>query len=153
MTTAVPGTVDSNAAWSQFDAPRTRCHDRCVPPPALLEKAAQLFNDKLYFECHDFLEDAWAGEHGEERDFLQALISVSVGMYHVAAGNHQGAVNLLQRGVERLEPFSPIHAGLDVVSLLDKARICLEKSRRALEGADITWEPDDVPLMRVVAVE
>ncbi len=119
----------------------------------LLERAAELFNDKLYFECHDFLEEAWADELGEEKDFLQGLISVSVGMYHVAAGNHQGAVNLLERGVTRLQPFSPKRAGLDLASLLEKARVCLEKSRSALGGEEFSWEADDVPMMNVDAVE
>ncbi len=27
----------------------------------VLAKASELFNRKLYFECHDILEDAWAG--------------------------------------------------------------------------------------------
>jgi predicted metal-dependent hydrolase len=121
--------------------------------PGLLGTAAKLFNDKLYFECHDVLEEAWAGEHGEEKAFLQGLISVSVGMYHVAAGNHQGAVNLLERGVASLQAFSPERDGLDVASLLGRARVCLQKSRRALAGEDITWESNDVPVMTVLAVE
>jgi predicted metal-dependent hydrolase len=55
---------------------------------ALLLRAAKLFNRKLYFECHDLLEEAWSEARGEDRDLLQALIHVSVGLYHVAAGNH-----------------------------------------------------------------
>lgn len=119
----------------------------------LLVRASELFNDKLYFECHDFLEEAWADERGEEKDFLQGLISISVGMYHVAAGNHQGAVNLLERGVSRLQTFSPERGGLDVASLLGKARVCLEKSRSALSGEEFSWEAEDVPRMNVDAVE
>jgi predicted metal-dependent hydrolase len=119
----------------------------------LLERASELFNNKLYFECHDCLEEVWADERGEEKDFLQGLISISVGMYHVAAGNHQGAVNLLERGVSRLQTFSPERGGLDVASLLGKAHVCLEKSRSALGGEEFNWEAEDVPRMNVDAVE
>jgi uncharacterized protein len=116
---------------------------------ALLIEAAELFNRKLYFECHDLLEDAWSGERGEDRAFLQALIHVSVGLYHVAAGNHQGAANLLESGVQGLEPFLPERAGLDVASLSASSRVCLGKSLRALAGEGIEWKPEDVPTMTV----
>jgi uncharacterized protein len=120
-----------------------------VTASVLLLEAAELFNKKLYFECHDLLEDAWAGERGEERAFLQALIHVSVGLYHVAAGNHQGAANLLASGVLGLEPFLPERSGLDVASLSAKARVCLDKSRRALAGEAIEWKAEDVPTMQL----
>lgn len=116
----------------------------------LLEEAARLFNDKLYFECHDYLEEAWQDARGDERDFLQALIHVSVGMYHVAAANHQGAVNLLSRAVEGLERFTPSRDGLDVAALVDKASTCRDKSRRMLAGEDIEWTVEDVPRMELV---
>lgn len=116
---------------------------------ALLLEASELFNKKLYFECHDLLEDAWSGERGEDRAFLQALIHVSVGLYHLAAGNHQGAANLLGSGIEGLGRFVPERSGLDVASLSAKALVCLEKSRRALAGETIEWKLEDVPTMRV----
>lgn len=115
----------------------------------LLLEAAELFNNKLYYECHDLLEDAWSGERGGDRAFLQALIHLSVGLYHVAAGNHRGAANLLESGIKGLEPFIPERSGLDVESLSAKAEVCLDKSRRALQGEPIEWRPDDVPVMRV----
>ncbi len=119
----------------------------------LLLKASGLFNRKLYFECHDLLEEAWSEARGEDRDFLLSLLQVSVGLYHVAAGNHQGAKSLLERGVVGLEPFLPTRDGVDVLGLASKARRCLEKVGRALSGERIEWEAEDVPVMRVDALE
>ncbi|MGH9324502.1 MAG: DUF309 domain-containing protein [Vicinamibacteria bacterium] len=120
---------------------------------ALLVEASALFNRKLYFECHDLLEGAWSESRGEDRGFLQALIHVSVGLYHLAAGNHQGAKNLLERGIAALEPLAPEHAGLDLAGLLPPVRRCLAKSERALSGESIEWEAADVPVMKLVEVE
>jgi predicted metal-dependent hydrolase len=120
---------------------------------ALLLRAAELFNRKLYFECHDLLEEAWSEAKGEDRELLQALIHVSVGLYHVAAGNHKGAKSLLERGVTGLEPFLPARDGLDLLGLATKARLCLAKTERALAGERIDWEAEDVPVMKVAAVE
>ncbi|HXV61626.1 MAG TPA: DUF309 domain-containing protein [Vicinamibacteria bacterium] len=114
----------------------------------LLERAAGLFNRKLYFECHDLLEEAWAEEKGEDRKFLQGLIHVSVGLYHLAAGNYTGATNLLRSGIEKLERFAPSRHGLDLTGLLERARTCLDKSERLGAGEHLAWGDDDVPEMR-----
>ena len=119
----------------------------------LLLRASALFNRKLYFECHDLLEEAWSEAKGEDRDLLQSLIHVSVGLYHVAAGNHEGAKSLLERGVLGLERFLPARDGLDLLGLSRQARRCLEKTERAPAGARIEWEAEDVPVMKVAAVE
>lgn len=121
--------------------------------PELLAEAARLFNDKLYFEAHDYLEDAWQDARGDERAFLQALIHVSVGMYHVAAANHQGAVNLLSRAVDALGGFAPSKDGLDVEALVAKASTCLAKSNRLLAGESVEWAVEDVPRMEIAGTE
>jgi len=119
----------------------------------LLRRASDLFNRKLYFECHDLLEEAWSEAKGDDRDLLQSLIHVSVGLYHVAAGNHKGAKSLLERGVLGLEPFLPTRDGLDLLGLSRQARRCLEKTERALAGETIEWDALDVPVMRLAAME
>lgn len=120
---------------------------------ALLVEASDLFNRKLYFECHDLLEEAWSSARGEDREFLQSLIHVSVGLYHVAASNHKGASSLLASGIQSLRKFLPERYGLDVHSLYSKAQRCLDKTERALSGETIQWEAEDVPVMRIAAVE
>ena len=115
-----------------------------MPDESVLAKAAALFNRKLYFECHDLLEEAWAGARGPERDFLQALIHIAVGMYHVAAGNQKGAVSQLDQGVRGLQAFSPDWEGLHVEGLIIAAGRCLEKLR---EDTSPEWTAEDIPTM------
>ncbi len=118
-----------------------------------MREAAGLFNDKLYFECHDLLEEAWNDARGDDRSFLKALIEISVGFYHVAAGNHPGAVHLLSRGIARLEPFAPESRSLDVAALVTTALRCLEKSEQARAGKSVTWDLEDVPTMDLRELE
>lgn len=119
----------------------------------VLRHAADLFNRKLYFECHDVLEEAWSEARGEDRALLQSLIHVSVGLYHVAAGNHAGAKSLLERGIAGLAPFLPAREDLDLVRLLEGAHRCLSKTERALAGESIEWEPEDVPVLNFIELE
>ena len=70
-----------------------------------LRRGAEEFNAGYYFECHDTLEEAWAGIRGEARDFFQGLIQVSVGLYHWRNGNAGGAATMLERGDEAPLPL------------------------------------------------
>ncbi len=114
----------------------------------VLERAAKLFNRKHYFECHELLEDAWRDALGDEKQFLQGLIHIAVGLYHAAAGNHKGASNQLEKGVRRLTPSLPERDGLDVAGLVGPSRNALEKVERGLRGEQIHWNENDVPAMR-----
>jgi predicted metal-dependent hydrolase len=83
-----------------------------VPEPVLsaeeraaFAKGLAQFNDRLFFECHDTLEEIWAGTRGPARDFFQGLIQVSVGFYHFGNGNRGGALTMLDRGLKRLAKY------------------------------------------------
>lgn len=116
----------------------------------LLYKAAELFNRKCYFECHELLEDEWRGSYGQDKQFLQGLIMVAVGMYHIAAENYKGAINVLEKGLTRLEPFVPEKHGLDLEGLCAASRRVLEKARRGPAGDPVVWAEDDVPLIEML---
>lgn len=119
----------------------------------LLEGAAELFNRKHYFECHDHLEEAWSGERGKLKEFLQGLIHLSVGMYHLAASNAQGAVHLLDRAVARLEAFPEDAYGVDLPPLVARASLCLSKARRLAEGETIEWAESDIPRIELLKAD
>lgn len=85
---------------------------------ALARGIAQ-FNDGLFFECHDTLEEVWSGVRGPSRDFLQGLIQVAVGFYHLGNGNRPGAITLLRRSLGRLGRYPARYAGVELGPLRD----------------------------------
>ena len=87
-------------------------------PPAF---AAGLrhFNAGRYFEAHEAFEDLLDEVDDQRWDLLIALIQVAVG-YHKATAGHPGAPRMLRLGAEKLAPFPPIFAGLDVTALRDQ---------------------------------
>ena len=115
----------------------------------LLSDAADLFNRKHYFECHELLEDEWRGALGDEKQFLQGLILIAVGMYHAAAENYPGAVNTLEKGLKKLEPFRPERDLLDLDRLCAMSRKALDVVKGGLEGQTVQWSADDIPTMNV----
>ena len=63
------------------------------------------------------LEEAWTGERGPRRLFLQALIHCAVGLYHWERGNSRGAAGQLRKGLEKLEAYLPVVEGIDTARL------------------------------------
>jgi predicted metal-dependent hydrolase len=96
------------------------------------------FNDRLFFECHDTLEEIWSGLRGAPRDFLQGLIQAAVGFYHLGNGNRSGARTVLTRSLARLGRFPARYAGVELGPL----RTAIGEWLRALEsGSDVACEP------------
>jgi len=82
-----------------------------------LRKAAAEFNSGHFFECHDTLEEVWRGHRGPARDFIQALIQISVGFYHLRNGNFRGGESQLDKGLRNLRAYADDYAGMDLAAL------------------------------------
>jgi len=91
------------------------------------------FNARLFFECHDTLEELWSGLRGPWRDFFQGLIQVTVAFYHLGNGNLGGAASMLDRALRRLEGYPPRYYGFDLASHREE----LERWRSRLLARDL----------------
>ncbi len=99
------------------------------PTPGLY-RAFDEFNRGDWFECHDTLEELWAEEIGELRDFYQGILQVAVALYHWRKGNFSGSLSLLKCRAAYLRRVRPVCRGVDAAGLADAA----ERLREALEA-------------------
>ncbi len=83
-----------------------------------LQNGLDLIRRGEYFEAHEELEEAWRAAEPAEKDFFQGLVHVAVAWHHAGRGNRPGCERQLAKAVRRLEPFSPVHRGVDVASVL-----------------------------------
>ena len=83
---------------------------------AAFQHGVAQFNDGLYFECHDTLEDLWTGLRNPSRDFFQGLIQVSVAFYHLSNGNLAGADSMLRRALKRFQAYPDRYFGFDLAA-------------------------------------
>jgi predicted metal-dependent hydrolase len=95
--------------------------------PGLALRGIEEFNRGEFFECHEYLEDAWREEPGRIRYLYQGILQVGVGFYHQQNGNWKGATSLLRSGIARLEEFEPETSGIDVASLMRGSKRCLSE--------------------------
>ncbi len=93
-------------------------------------KGIDEFNEQLFFECHETLEEIWLEDHSEDRKFFQGLIQVAAGYFKLQQGVPAGALKLWRMGIEKLEPYRPVCLGIDLESLIRAVKSDLEELER-----------------------
>ena len=122
------------------------CQDALTPQ---VREGIALFNRGAFFEQHEVLEAAWMAEPGAVRDLYRGILQIGVGLLHRERGNRQGALNLLQYGIDRLAPFEPECMGVDVHALREAA-IRLRAVVEATSAEDLaTVDPALVPQVAI----
>lgn len=99
-------------------------------------KGIEEFNQGLYFECHETLEEIWLEENGEDRLFYQGLIQVAAGYFKWQQGVPAGAVKLLRAGLDKLGRYGPSHLGVDLAPFVEG----VGKDLKEVEAAHIKGE-------------
>jgi uncharacterized protein len=95
--------------------------------PDLALRGIEEFNRGEFYECHEYLEEAWMQEKRRVRFLYQGILQVDVGFYHLRNGNWRGATGLLRNGTVRLKEFEPETLGLDVDRLIRESELCLRE--------------------------
>jgi len=119
--------------------------------PDLALKGIEEFNRGEFYECHEYLEEAWMQEPRRVRFLYQGILQVGVGFYHLQNGNWRGATGVLRNGIERLREFEPETLGVDVERLVRESERCLEELEEL--GRERVHDFDASKLPKVERVE
>ena len=114
-----------------------------------LQKGIDEFNQQLFFECHETLEEVWLEEHGEDRRFYQGVIQIAAGYFKWQQGVPAGALKLWRMGLEKIEPYGPVYLGVDLASLADVVKEHLAELQLAQEKGSESPALDFPTLYRV----
>jgi predicted metal-dependent hydrolase len=115
--------------------------------PELVLKGIEEFNKGEFYECHEYLEEAWMREPRRVRFLYQGILQVGVGFYHLQNGNWRGATGLLRNGTIRLKEFEPVTLGIDVARLVRECERCLKELEEL--GRDRVGEFDQTKVPKV----
>jgi len=85
-----------------------------LAPIARLHRGIDEFNRREYFAAHDTLEILWREDDSPLRSLYQGIIQIAAAFIHVERKNQQGALALLDRGIQNLTPFFPTQLGLEI---------------------------------------
>ena len=84
----------------------------------------EAFNSHEFYNAHEYWEDLWSDFRLRDADFIQGLIQLSVGYFHITNFNRNGALGLLNKCKKKLASYKPIHREVDI----DYIFICVNKS-------------------------
>jgi predicted metal-dependent hydrolase len=112
-------------------------------------KGIEEFNQQLFFECHETLEELWLEERGDERLFFQGLIQIAAGYYKLQQQVPVGALKLWRMGLEKLAAYQPVYLGMNVEALTQR----VEANLASLESAQRRGEPSpslEIPSIQLI---
>lgn len=112
------------------------------------KQGVEQFNSGYFFECHDTLEDIWMDEVGHDRLFLQGLIQVSVGFYHLFNKNFKGSVSQFTKGLKKLDQYRPAHRGVELELFMSEVLAWRERAEGGLRGEEVGLDEAHVPKIR-----
>ncbi|MDK9719387.1 MAG: DUF309 domain-containing protein [Trichlorobacter sp.] len=125
------------------------CHDS---PSGQLLLGIRQFNAAQWYQCHETLELLWMVASGDLRHLYQGIIQLAIAMHHWRNGNFNGAISLLDGGVDYLSKLPQICLWIDVAELITQA----ESVKKQLEELGVArmaeLEPNAIPKIMTVSV-
>ena len=110
----------------------------------LFHSGLKLFNDREFYDAHEYWEELWLEYQLEDKKFIQGLIQMTVAYYHLSTGNKKGALSLLNKCLNKMELFTPCNRGIDVVGIIDRINCSILMIEK---GQDFEW--DLIPLLKI----
>ncbi|MBM3833151.1 MAG: DUF309 domain-containing protein [Verrucomicrobia bacterium] len=105
------------------------------------------FNQQLYFEAHEVLEELWLlDRRGPDGNFYKGLIQLAGAFVLLQKGRPEPAARLFKLARTNLESYLPIHHRLDVTKVLSSidqqvARWSAENANRNVLSLTLSLEP------------
>jgi predicted metal-dependent hydrolase len=96
-----------------------------------LQKGIDEFNQGLFFECHETLEEIWQEDHGEDRLFYQGIIQIAAGYFKWQQGVPAGALKLWRTGLDKIAPYGANHLGIAIGPFAEIVKANLQKLEAA----------------------
>jgi uncharacterized protein len=97
-------------------------------------KGIDEFNEQLFFECHETLEEIWLENRGDDRTFYQGIIQIAAGYFKWQQGVPIGSIKLWRTGLAKIERYRPVYLGVNLDSLV----AAVEQNLAELEAAQQT---------------
>ncbi len=88
---------------------------------------------------------------GTDRLFLQGLIQVSVGFYHLFNKNYRGAASQFTKGLKKLEGYCPFHHGIELERFIQNVQGWQRLVEQGLRGNEVALEETSVPKLEFIA--
>ena len=106
----------------------------------LYNKGVEAFEKHEFYDAHEHWEDLWSDYRLKDAKFVQALIQLSVGYFHITNSNINGANGLLRKCIPKFEMYLPEKRGIKIEKILIQVNASLENLRLIDNIQDFNWD-------------
>lgn len=128
---------------------KKNCHDA---PSGQVLLGVRQFNNGEWFECHETLELLWISATGDLRNLYQGIIQLAIALHHWRNGNFNGAISLLDGGMEYLSMLPQTCLWIDVAELVRQAGTVKKQLESLGKSRMADLDPGCIPKIVTVSV-
>ena len=106
----------------------------------LYNKGIEAFEKHEFYDAHEHWEDLWSDYRLKDAKFVQALIQLSVGYFHITNNNKNGALGLLNKCIPKFEQYLPSHREIDVRYILNQVDKSIVEVNNIESMSQFNWK-------------
>ena len=104
----------------------------------LFDKGVKAFNEKKFYDAHEYWEELWLEHKLDDAKFIQGLIQLAVSYFHLFNQNLNGARSMIRKSLGKFDTFKK-ERGIDVLKLIgevEKVQFHFNKISKCSEFKD-----------------
>ena len=105
----------------------------------LFKNGLNAFENHQFYDAHEYWEDLWSDYRLVDAKFIQGLIQLSVGYFHISNSNKNGARGLLNKCIPKLIEYRPEYRDIDIDNILVSINKTLEYLEEIEDMKDFDW--------------
>ncbi len=84
----------------------------------LFKKGLNAFKKHHFYDAHEYWEDLWSDYKLVDAKFIQGLIQLAVGYFHISNSNKNGAQSLFNKCLPKLIEYKTNNRGINVDNIV-----------------------------------
>ena len=87
----------------------------------IFKKGVLAFNEKRFYDAHEYWEDLWVNHKLKDAKFIQGLIQLAVSYFHLFNQNLNGARSMIRKSRGKFDSFETVR-GINVLDLINEIK-------------------------------
>ena len=105
----------------------------------LFLKGIKAFNNRRYYDAHEYWEELWIDYQLKDAKLIQGLIQLSVGYFHITNLNINGAKSMFNKCLPKLDLYKQNSRGVDVFYLIEAVNKTIDNLNDIDHIEDFNW--------------
>ncbi len=88
----------------------------------IFNKGILAFNERRFYDAHEYWEKLWVNHKLKDAKFIQGLIQLAVGYFHLFNQNLNGARSMVRKSIGKFDSFEIVR-DIDSPALVDEIKL------------------------------